>query len=188
MGPPSSLHRFRLQRDSCLFVCLFFCRWLSSVSCWRGCLRFAKRCSLCSAVCCCLLLRCWKIFSGEDFQPVGESSVVMLAFVAFNCSLFTNGNHCFADAEQTTLSHELKTTVQSIDLKPFSNLWAWSHIGWRQYAVANLLLGNCVRRNRCDREKDLWPKQDHSSIGDCRARWRALRTRQIYKPSTVGVY
>ena len=24
MGPPSSLHRFRLQRDSCLFVCLFF--------------------------------------------------------------------------------------------------------------------------------------------------------------------
>ena len=42
----------------CLFVCLFvFCRCLSSVSvsCWRGCLRFAKRCSLCSAVCCCLL-------------------------------------------------------------------------------------------------------------------------------------
>ena len=89
----------------CLFVC-FLSLALSSVSCWRGCLRFAKWCSLCSAVCCCLLLRCWKIFSGEDFQPVGESSVVMLAFVAFNCSLFTNGNHCFADAEQTTLSHE----------------------------------------------------------------------------------
>ena len=101
--PPSSRHRFRLQRGSCLFV---FCRCLSSVSCWRGCLRFAKRCSLCSAVCCCLLLRCWKIFSGEDFQPVGESSLVMLAFVAFNCSLFTDGNHCFADVEQTTLSHE----------------------------------------------------------------------------------
>ena len=106
-GFPSSLHRFRLQRDSCLFVCLFvFCRCLSSVSCWRGCLRFAKRCSLCSAVCCCLLLRCWKMFSGEDLHPVGESSVVMLAFVAFNCSLFTDGNHCFANAEQTTLSHE----------------------------------------------------------------------------------
>ena len=105
--PQALFSRFRLQRGSCLFVCLFvFCRCLSSVSCWRGCLRFAKRCSLCSAVCCCLLLRCWKMFSGEDLQPVGESSVVMLAFVAFNCSLFTDGNHCFANAEQTTLSHE----------------------------------------------------------------------------------
>ena len=111
-------------------------------------------------------VRCWKIFSGEDFQPVGESSFVMLAFVAFNCSLFTDSNHCFADDEQTcqlSVMNKRRQCRASI-ANPFLTFGPWSHIGWRQYAVATLLLGNCVRRNRCDGERDLWPKQDHASI------------------------
>ena len=145
MGPPRSLHRFRLQR----FVCLF-CRCLASVSCWRGCLRFAKRCSLGSAVCCCRLLRCWKIFSGEDFQPVGESSVVMLDFAAFNCPLLTDGNHCFADDEQTCQLSGMNKRRQcrASIANPFLTCGPWSQIGWRRYAVATFLLGNCVRRDR----------------------------------------
>ena len=82
---------------------------LSSVSCRRLLLRWAKRCSLCCGVCCCLLLLCCSrwiltrrsvvapeelVLPGENLHPLFECRIVVFAFLGQlhwrNCLWFTD--------------------------------------------------------------------------------------------------
>ena len=128
---------------SVIVVCRYLCTCLWSL-CRRRFLRCAKRCHSCESCCRRLLLRSrwiligvlqrsfrWKIFAGEDFQPL----VVLLSCLICmeNCPWFTDRKHSFTNDKWTHQPFINTTWKCALVMLPRNKKAPWRHtIVWRR--------------------------------------------------------